>query len=36
MKIRYRYYDKGSANFVYVLIFHGGILKHVEQAGRGQ
>jgi len=30
------YYDRGSADFVYVLIFHGGILKYVEQAGRGK
>lgn len=30
------YYDRGSGDFVYVLIFHGGILKYVEQAGRGK
>jgi len=30
------YYDRGSADFVYVLIFYGGTLKYVEQAGRGK
>ena len=28
------YYDKGSGDFIYFLIFHGGILKYVEQSGR--
>lgn len=30
------YYDRSSADLVYVLIFHDGILKYVEQAGRGK
>jgi hypothetical protein len=29
-------YDKGAGDFVYVLIFHGGILKYVEQSGRSK
>ena len=29
-------YDKGAGDFIYVLIFHGGILKYVEQSGRSK
>jgi translation initiation factor 2B subunit (eIF-2B alpha/beta/delta family) len=35
-KIEKWYYDKGPGDFIYVLILHSGILKYVEQAGRGK
>ena len=36
IKVEKWYYDKGAGDFLYVLIFHGGTLKYVEQSGRGR
>ncbi|HYA13895.1 MAG TPA: DUF2845 domain-containing protein [Syntrophales bacterium] len=36
IKVEKWYYDKGAGDFIYVLIFHGGALKYVEQSGRAK
>ena len=36
IKVEKWVYARGAGDFVYVLIFHGGELKYVEQSGRAR